>query len=177
VLLWTVLIDNSLAWLTDLILIEIIALETILVVVLIIRLMKSRWTHLVRNILTVLNEISDGCGLKLLDVIMKYWKIISSSSEWTLIIAMQSAEDRKNLSEKKKEEEEHLRWLSHRRYPTNVALRIRDEDTDEIRASPSNEKGNSNNLIVVLGTSGCQNVDVTLLKNRRWLCGSCLPVN
>nr|GFD41549.1 hypothetical protein [Tanacetum cinerariifolium] len=47
----------------------------------------------------------------------------------------------------------------------------------QIRASPSNEKGNSNNLIVVLGTSGCQNVDVTLLKNRRWLCGSCLPVN
>nr|GEU31863.1 integrase, catalytic region, zinc finger, CCHC-type, peptidase aspartic, catalytic [Tanacetum cinerariifolium] len=37
-----------------------------------------------------------------------------------------------------------------RRYPTDVALRIRDEDTDEIRASPSNKKGNSNNLIVVL---------------------------
>nr|GFC06200.1 hypothetical protein [Tanacetum cinerariifolium] len=42
-------------------------------------------------------------------------------------------------------------------------------------ASPSIEKGNSNNLIVVLGTSGCLNVDVTLLKNRRWLCGCCLP--
>nr|GEZ97821.1 copia protein [Tanacetum cinerariifolium] len=44
----------------------------------------------------------------------------------------QSVEDRKNLSEKKKEEEdEHLRFLSHRKYPTDVALRIRDEDTDE----------------------------------------------
>nr|GEZ30723.1 hypothetical protein [Tanacetum cinerariifolium] len=104
ILLWTVLIDSSMVGLTVLILIEIIALETVLVVVLISRLMKSRWT----------------------------------------------------------------------RYPTDVALRIRDEDTDEIRASPSNEKGNSNNLTVVLGTSGCRNVDVTLLKNRRWLCGSCL---
>nr|GFC17691.1 hypothetical protein [Tanacetum cinerariifolium] len=47
--------------------------------------------------------------------------------------------------------------------------------SSQIRASPSNEKGNSNNLIVVLGTSGCLNVDVTLLKNQRWLCGSCLP--
>nr|GFD36182.1 hypothetical protein [Tanacetum cinerariifolium] len=75
-------------------------------------LIKSRWTHMVRNILMVLNEISDCCDLKLLDVIVKYWKIISSSSEWTLIIAMQSAEDRKNLSEKKKEEED-LCWLSH----------------------------------------------------------------
>nr|GEX21925.1 synaptobrevin, longin-like domain protein [Tanacetum cinerariifolium] len=88
VLLWTVLIDSSLVWLTIFILIEIIALETILVVVLMSRLIKSRWTHLVRNILTILNEIADGCGLKLLDVIMKYWKIISSSSEWTLIIDM-----------------------------------------------------------------------------------------
>nr|GFC44049.1 hypothetical protein [Tanacetum cinerariifolium] len=96
--------------------------------------MKSRWTHLIRNVLTVLNEIFDCCGLKLLDVVMKYRKIISSSSEWILIIAM-------------------------------------------ILASPSNEKGNSNNLTVVLGTSGCLNVDVTLLKKRRWLCGSCLPVN
>nr|GEY76411.1 hypothetical protein [Tanacetum cinerariifolium] len=42
----------------------------------------------------------------------------------------QSGEDRKNLSEKKKEGE-HSRLLSHRRYPTDVALRIRDEDTDE----------------------------------------------
>nr|GEZ09588.1 hypothetical protein [Tanacetum cinerariifolium] len=101
----------------------------------------------------------------------------------------QSAEDRKNLSEKKKEEEEQLRLLSHRRYPTDVALRIRDEDTNEvridhggslssqIRASPSNEKGNNNNLTVVLGTFGCLNVDVNLLKNRRWLCGSCVLVN
>nr|GEY13382.1 hypothetical protein [Tanacetum cinerariifolium] len=47
--------------------------------------------------------------------------------------------------------------------------------SSQIRASPSNEKGNSNNLTVVLGTSGCLNVDVTLLKKRRWLCGSCLP--
>nr|GEZ23308.1 hypothetical protein [Tanacetum cinerariifolium] len=123
----------------------------------------------------------------------------------------QSAEDRKNLSEKKKEDE-HLCFLSHQ-YPTDVALRIRDKDTDEqqldcsvrhlrmsecgcdfieeteivmwvlpsgslssqILASPSNEKGNSNNLTVVLGTFGCLNVDVTLLKKRRWLCGSCLP--
>nr|GEZ93227.1 ribonuclease H-like domain-containing protein [Tanacetum cinerariifolium] len=52
------------------------------------RLIKSWWTYLVRNILTVLNEISDCCGLKLLDIIVKYWIIISSSSEWTLIIAM-----------------------------------------------------------------------------------------
>nr|GEW84996.1 reverse transcriptase domain-containing protein [Tanacetum cinerariifolium] len=29
--------------------------------------------------------------------------------------------------------------------------------------------------IHVLGTSGCLNVEVTLLKKRRWLCGSCLP--
>nr|GFB88293.1 hypothetical protein [Tanacetum cinerariifolium] len=43
----------------------------------------------------------------------------------------ESAGDRKNLSEKKKEEE-HLRLLSHRRYPTDVALRIRDEDTDKV---------------------------------------------
>nr|GEW37043.1 hypothetical protein [Tanacetum cinerariifolium] len=136
VLLWTVLIDSSLVGLTVLILIEIIALEMVLVVVLMSRLIKSRWTHLVRNILTALNEISDCCGLKLLDVIVKYWKIISSST-----------------------------------------LRIRDEDTGEIPASSSNEKGNSNNLTVVLGTSGCLNVDVTLLKKRRWLCGSCLPVN
>nr|GEZ25639.1 hypothetical protein [Tanacetum cinerariifolium] len=47
--------------------------------------------------------------------------------------------------------------------------------SSQIRAYPSNEKGNSNNLIVVLGTSGCLNVDFTLLKKRRWLCGSCLP--
>nr|GFA21887.1 hypothetical protein [Tanacetum cinerariifolium] len=65
------------------------------------------------------------------------------------------------------------------KYPADVALRIRDEDTDEVKidrggslssqilASPSKEKGNSNNLTVVLGTSGCRNVDVTLLKKRR----------
>nr|GFC45201.1 hypothetical protein [Tanacetum cinerariifolium] len=86
VLRWTVLIDSSLVWLT--VLIETITLKTILVVVLLSRLMKSRQTYLIRNVLTILNEISDCCGLKLLDVIMKYWNIISSSSEWTLIIAM-----------------------------------------------------------------------------------------
>nr|GFA33212.1 hypothetical protein [Tanacetum cinerariifolium] len=86
VLRWTVLKDSSLVGLT--VLIEIIALKTILVVVLLSRLMKSRRTYLIRNILTILNEISDCSGLKLLDVIMKYQKIISSSSEWTLIITM-----------------------------------------------------------------------------------------
>nr|GEX65230.1 reverse transcriptase domain-containing protein [Tanacetum cinerariifolium] len=86
VLWWTVLIDRSLVGLT--VLIEIIALKTILVVALLSRLMKSRRTCLIRNILMILNEISDCCGLKLLDVIVKYGKIISSSSEWTLIIAM-----------------------------------------------------------------------------------------
>nr|GFD04500.1 hypothetical protein [Tanacetum cinerariifolium] len=44
--------------------------------------------------------------------------------------------------------------------------------SSHIRASPSNEKGNCKSLIVVLGTSGCLNVEVTLLKKRRWLCGS-----
>nr|GFA77118.1 hypothetical protein [Tanacetum cinerariifolium] len=72
-----------------------------------------------------------------------------------------SAEDQKSLSEKRKEEEHLLLLLR--------SLSI------QIRASPSNEKGNSNNLTVVLGTSGCLNVDVTLLKKQRWLCGSCLP--
>nr|GFC27580.1 hypothetical protein [Tanacetum cinerariifolium] len=86
VLQWTVLIDSSLVGLT--ILIEIIALKTILVVILLSRLMKSRRTCLIRNVLTILNEIFDCCGLKLLDVIMKYGKIISASSEWTLLIAM-----------------------------------------------------------------------------------------
>nr|GFB49215.1 hypothetical protein [Tanacetum cinerariifolium] len=37
----------------------------------------------------------------------------------------------------------------------------------QILASPSKEKGNSNNLTVVLGTSGCQNVGSCLLVN--WL--------
>nr|GFB84084.1 hypothetical protein [Tanacetum cinerariifolium] len=86
VLRWTVTIESSLVGWT--VLIEIIALKTILVVVLLSRLMKSRWTHLIRNILMVLNEIFDCCCLKLLDVVMKYRKIISSSSEWTLVIAM-----------------------------------------------------------------------------------------
>nr|GFD31880.1 hypothetical protein [Tanacetum cinerariifolium] len=86
VLWWTVLIDSSLVGWT--VLIEIIALKTILVVALLSRLMKSMRTYLIRNVLTILNEISDYCSLKLLDVIMKYQKIIPSSSEWTLIIAM-----------------------------------------------------------------------------------------
>nr|GFC52747.1 hypothetical protein [Tanacetum cinerariifolium] len=86
VLRWTVLIDSSLVGGT--VLIEIIALKMILVVILLSWLMKSRRTYLVRNILTILNEISDCRGLKLLDVIMKYRKIIPSSGEWTLIIAM-----------------------------------------------------------------------------------------
>nr|GEZ08402.1 hypothetical protein [Tanacetum cinerariifolium] len=81
-------------------------------------------THLSRNILTVPNEISDCCGLKLLDVIVKYQKIISSSR------LQLSAKDQKSLSEKRKEEE-HLHLPSHQKYPTDVALRIRDEDTDE----------------------------------------------
>nr|GEZ69144.1 hypothetical protein [Tanacetum cinerariifolium] len=125
VLRWTVLIDSTLVWLT--VLIEIVALKTILAVILLSRLMKYRWTCLIRNILTILNEITDCCGLKLLDVIMKYGKIISASSEWTLIIAMifqidscvyraylqvrqLSAEDQKSLIEKKKKVE-HLRLL------------------------------------------------------------------
>nr|GFC68888.1 hypothetical protein [Tanacetum cinerariifolium] len=70
------------------------------------------------------------------------------------------------------------------KYSTDVALRIRDEDTDEIRCL-----GRGKELIDKLytrssqvkidrgGTSGCLNVDVTLLKKRRWLCGSCFPVN
>nr|GFC12647.1 hypothetical protein [Tanacetum cinerariifolium] len=74
----------------------------------------------------------------------------------------QSAEDRKNLSEKKKEEE-HLRLLSHR--SSQVRIDLGGSLSSHIRASPSNEKGNSNSLIVVLGTSGCLNVDVTLLKS------------
>nr|GFB79761.1 hypothetical protein [Tanacetum cinerariifolium] len=103
VLRWTVLIDSSLVGWT--ILIKIIALKTILVVILLSRLMKSWWTHLIRNILTVRNEISDCCDLKLLDVIVEYEKIISSSS------LQLSAEDQKSLSEKKKEE--HLCLPSH----------------------------------------------------------------
>nr|GEZ80788.1 hypothetical protein [Tanacetum cinerariifolium] len=119
VLRWTVLIDSSLVGLT--VLIEIIALKTILVVILLSRLMKSWWTHLTRNGLTILNEISDCCGLKLLDVIMKYRKIISSSEIFQIdscvyrayLQGLQlSAVDQKSLSEKKKEEE-HLRLLLH----------------------------------------------------------------
>nr|GEW47505.1 reverse transcriptase domain-containing protein [Tanacetum cinerariifolium] len=50
-------------------------------------LIKSWWAHLVRNILiTILNEIANGCGLELLDVIVKNWEIVSSSSEWTVVI-------------------------------------------------------------------------------------------
>nr|GFA44732.1 hypothetical protein [Tanacetum cinerariifolium] len=96
VLRWTVLLDSSLVGWT--VLIEIIALKMILLVTLLSRLMKSRWTCLIRNILTILNEISDCCGLKLLDVIMKYGKIISSSGLHV------SAEDQKSLSEKRRKE-------------------------------------------------------------------------
>nr|GFA01661.1 integrase, catalytic region, zinc finger, CCHC-type, peptidase aspartic, catalytic [Tanacetum cinerariifolium] len=39
--------------------------------------------------------------------------------------------------------------------------------SSQILASPSKEKENSKNLTVVLDTSGCLNVDVTLLKKRR----------
>nr|GEU78891.1 hypothetical protein [Tanacetum cinerariifolium] len=71
-------------------------------------LIKSWWMDLVRNILLmVLNEITNGGGLKLLDVIVKNWKIISSSTYPRGM--QQSAEVRKNLSEKKKKKEEHLR--------------------------------------------------------------------
>nr|GEW76189.1 hypothetical protein [Tanacetum cinerariifolium] len=86
VLRWTVLIDSSLVGLTALI--EIVALKTILVVILLSMLKKSRRTCLIRSILTNLNEITDCYSLKLLDVIMKYGKIISASCEWTLIVAM-----------------------------------------------------------------------------------------
>nr|GEZ69045.1 hypothetical protein [Tanacetum cinerariifolium] len=37
----------------------------------------------------------------------------------------------------------------------------------QVRASPSRENGKSKSLIVVFGTFGCLNVEVTLLKNRR----------
>nr|GFB81914.1 hypothetical protein [Tanacetum cinerariifolium] len=86
VLRWTVMIDSSLVWLT--VLIEIVAFKTILDVILLSRLMKSRRTCLIRKVLTILNETPDCCGLKLLDVIVKYEKIISALSEWILIIAM-----------------------------------------------------------------------------------------
>nr|GEW30397.1 hypothetical protein [Tanacetum cinerariifolium] len=162
VLLWTVLIDSFLVWLTVLILVEIIALETVLVVVLLSRLIKSWWTHLVRNILLTVLILIEIIALETVLVVVLLSRLIKSW--WT---HLQSAEDRKNLSEKKKEEE-HLRLLSHR-IDRGGSL------SSQIRATPSNEKGNSNNLTVVLGTSGCLNVDVTLLKIRRWLCGSCLP--
>nr|GEX45947.1 putative reverse transcriptase domain-containing protein [Tanacetum cinerariifolium] len=148
-LLWTVMIDSSLVGLTVLILIEIIALETILVVVLISRLMKSRWTHLVRNILTVLNEITDCCG-------NTYFR---------------------NCFERCSGSNERILHIVERFFESVHAIDREGSLSSQIRASPSNENGNSNNLIVVLGTSGCQNVDVALLKKRRWLCGSCLPVN
>nr|GEZ66452.1 hypothetical protein [Tanacetum cinerariifolium] len=59
-------------------------------------------------------------------------------------------------------------------YPADVALKIRDEDTDGVKidrggslssqiiASPSKQKGNSNNLTVVLGTSGCRTISKLL---------------
>nr|GFA19177.1 hypothetical protein [Tanacetum cinerariifolium] len=95
------MIDSSLFGLT--VLIEIIALKTILVVALLSRLMKSRRTCLIRNILTILNKISDCCGLKLLDVIMKYRKSfpprIVAALEDKLDIRMNRLE--KSLNEKK----------------------------------------------------------------------------
>nr|GEX73920.1 hypothetical protein [Tanacetum cinerariifolium] len=38
--------------------------------------------------------------------------------------------------------------------------------SSQVRASPSRENGKSKSLIVVFGTSGCLNVEVTLLKNQ-----------
>nr|GEV29576.1 reverse transcriptase domain-containing protein [Tanacetum cinerariifolium] len=93
VLRWTVMIDRYLVWLT--VLIKIIALKTILVVILLSRLMKFRWTCLIRNIMTILNEITDCCGLKMLDVIMKYGKIISAS---TLRIRDEDTDEWRNSS-------------------------------------------------------------------------------
>ncbi|GJS99957.1 hypothetical protein Tco_0821127 [Tanacetum coccineum] len=40
--------------------------------------------------------------------------------------------------------------------------------SNQSRASPSREKGKSKSFIEVFGTSGCLNVEVTLLKNRRF---------
>nr|GEY09453.1 hypothetical protein [Tanacetum cinerariifolium] len=139
------------------------------------RLMKSRWTHLSRNVLTILNEISDCCCLKLLDVIMKYQKIIpSSSSLSSQILASPSKEkgNRNNLTIVLGTSgclNVDVTLLKKQRWLCGSCL--------SILASPSKEKGNSNNLTVALGTSGCLNMDVTLLKKHRWLCGSCLPVN
>nr|GEY93120.1 hypothetical protein [Tanacetum cinerariifolium] len=136
VLLWTILIDSSLVGLTVLILIEIVALEMILVVVLMSKLIKSRWTYLVRNILTVLNEISNGCG-------------------YTYFL---------NCFERCSRSNERIFHIVKRFFESVHAIDLGGSLSSQIRASPSNEKGNNNNLIIVLGTSGCLNVDVTLLK-------------
>nr|GEX45443.1 hypothetical protein [Tanacetum cinerariifolium] len=150
VLQWTVMIESSLVGWT--VLIEIIALKTILVVVLLSRLMKSRLTHLIRNILTVLNEISD-CNAYFRDC----FKRCSRSDERIFHFVE--------------------RFFKSVHASSQVRIDRGGSLSSQIHASPSNEKGNSNNLTVVLGTSGCLNVDVTLLKKRRWLCRSCLPVN
>nr|GEV19090.1 retrovirus-related Pol polyprotein [Tanacetum cinerariifolium] len=70
----------------------------------------------------------------------------------------QSTEDRKNLREKKKKEK-HSCLVSYR-------IDLGGSLSNHIHASPSNEKGNSKSLIVVLGNSGCLNVEATLLKKR-----------
>nr|GEZ90898.1 hypothetical protein [Tanacetum cinerariifolium] len=167
ILLWTVLINSSLVVLTILILIEIIALETVLVVVLMSRLIKSWWTHLVTH--TSSTAFRGAVGVMYAFISLRDFRIGSCVYPAYPRGMQQSAEDRKNLSEKKKEEE-HLRLHSHR-------IDLGGSLSSHIRASPSNKNGKSNSLIVVLGTSRCLNVDVTLLKKRRWLCGSCLPVN
>nr|GFA51425.1 hypothetical protein [Tanacetum cinerariifolium] len=114
VLWWTVLIDSSLVGWT--VLIEIIALKTILVVVLLSRLMKSWWTHLIRIILTVLNEISDCCGNtnfrdrfkrcsrsdeRNFHFVERFFKCSCVYRAYLLGLQL-SAEDQKSLSEKKK---------------------------------------------------------------------------
>nr|GEZ17938.1 hypothetical protein [Tanacetum cinerariifolium] len=117
VLRWTVLIDSSLVGLT--VLIEIIALKTILVVTLLSRLMKSRWTCLIRNILTILNNITDCYGDanfrdcfkrcsrsddRILHFVERFFKSIHAYIE-LIFKCCSSAEDQKSLIEKKKKVE------------------------------------------------------------------------
>nr|GFB01132.1 hypothetical protein [Tanacetum cinerariifolium] len=115
VLRWTVMIDSSLVGLT--VLIEIIALKRILVVVWLTRLMKSRWTHLIRNILTV-TQTSVTALRGAVGVMKKNFILLRDFSNWFCIYQAYlqglqlSAEDQKSLSKKKKEEE-HLRLPSH----------------------------------------------------------------
>nr|GEX40958.1 hypothetical protein [Tanacetum cinerariifolium] len=58
----------------------------------------------------------------------------------------------------------HLDHLGSTRYKT---IERGGSLSSQVRASPSRENGKSKSLIVVFGTSGCLNVEVTLLKNRR----------